>query len=803
MRSAVAAPRLNTDEIREQARGHWPAILSRLAIDVPSSPKKHGPCPVCGGTDRFRCDDKDGSGSWFCNQCTPQAGDGFRLVQNVRGCNFHEALLLVADALGEHPIFPAVPTPKPARSNDTSHVNIWEATTPDTGRIAAYLRSRGLSGVVPPSLRLHPSLEYWADGVASTYPAIVAAVVNIQGNITGIHRTWLAQDGDGKAPVLKAKKSLGALTDGTIRLVPQEPAKPLILSEGIETALACHEATGWPVWACVSAAGLEAVQLPAEATTIYVAVDLDRSETGEKSAAVLARRLKTEGRTVHLVTPRGPIPEDSKGADWLDVLVRDGREAVKTAFERATPWSHTQALDVEEDDEEEDKPVLFPLETFPSALRDFITETARSLPVPVDMIGVIVLVLAGAAIGATRRIRLKAGWEESSALYAAIVALPGALKSPALAAAAAPTYEKQKQHKEGYERAQQQHDADMAQYQRDLNQYQKGQGSVPPIKPKPPTLERSWTGDTTVERLAGLLSENPRGFPIIRDELSAWVKSLNQYKGGKGSDKQFYLSAWNSAAIAVDRQGKTILIDHPFLSVVGCIPPDVLPDLDDESGREDGFLHRVLFTYPQPQPVRWTEAVVSSSVKEAYKKLMAELYALTMADGAPEVLGMHQVAKTLFMKWHDEHCAKLEAPHLSPLLKGFYAKLKGYAARFALIHALCENPKATEIPPQSIAAACDLVDYFAGQCRRVAPLLVRTHLSPQEKCERDICRALSRGGASSKRTVQRRGNSKAEVFNRAWDALVEAKTISQAPDRADYFRLAEETGIKNVPTTDK
>src|SRR5205823_5783661 len=117
-----------------------------------------------------------------------------------------------------------------------------------------------------------------------------------------------------------------------------------------------------------------------------------------------------------------------------------------------------------------------------------------------------------------------------------------------------------------------------------------------------------------------------RGLLIIRDELSAWVKSLNQYRGGKGSDKQFYLSAWNSAAIAVDRQGKTTLIDHPFLAVVGCIPPEVLPDLDDESGREDGFLHRLLFTYLQPHPVRWTEAVVSQSVKEAYLQLMAKLY---------------------------------------------------------------------------------------------------------------------------------------------------------------------------------
>ena len=783
MHSTVTSPRLNADEIREQVRGHWSSVLLRLAIHVPPSPMQHGPCPACGGNDRFRFDDTDGRGTWFCNQCRPQAGDGFDLVMNVRSCDFAETLLLVADALG-HPI------PKRARTCGTSHKHIWKASTPDTGRIAAYLHSRGLPGEVPPSLRLHPSLEYWAEGKVSTYPAIVAAVVNVHGDITGVQRTWLAEEGDGKAPVSVAKKSLGTITSATIRLVPQEPGKPLILSEGIETALACHEATGWPVWACVSTAGLEAVQLPAEATNIYIAVDLDRSVAGEKSAAVLARRLNSEGRTVHLVTPRGPIPQDRKGVDWLDVFVRNGREAVKSAFEHAMTWDHTQAPGMEKN--EEDRLIPFPLETFPPALRNFITETAASLPVPVDMIAVPVLVLAGAAIGATRRIRLKTGWEESPALYAAIVAEPGALKSPALAAAAAPVYERQKQHNKEYERSRIQHEADMARYARELIVYQKGKGGEPPLKPKLPSLERSWSGDATVERLAGLLSENPRGFSLIRDELSAWVKSLNQYKGSKGSDKQFYLSLWNSAPISVDRQGRTILIDHPFLSVVGCIPPDVLPDLDDESGREDGFLHRLLFTYLQPLPVRWTDTVVSSSAKEAYSQLMARLHALTMPETGPVVLGLDPLAKALFMKWHDEHCAKLEAPHLSPILKGFHAKLKGYCARFALIHALCVNPEATEIPPVSVAAACELVDYFAGQCRLVAPLLVRTHLSPWEKCERDIRRALSGGRVLPKRSVQRAGNSKAKIFNPVWDDLIKAGTIAQATDREGYFRLAEE-----------
>jgi len=96
----MTATRLDAAVIRIQADGKWREVLTRLGLDLPPTAKQHGPCPTCGGKDRFRFDDRDGRGTWFCNQCDPQAGDGFRLIQNVRGCEFPDALQLVADALG-------------------------------------------------------------------------------------------------------------------------------------------------------------------------------------------------------------------------------------------------------------------------------------------------------------------------------------------------------------------------------------------------------------------------------------------------------------------------------------------------------------------------------------------------------------------------------------------------------------------------------------------------------------------------------------------------------------------------------
>ncbi|HBD5000275.1 TPA: DNA primase, partial [Escherichia coli] len=75
-------------DITASARHQWPMIFEQLGIVVPPA-HRHGPCPCCGGKDRFRMDDLDGRGTWFCNQCG--AGDGLDLVSLVFGCNLVRA----------------------------------------------------------------------------------------------------------------------------------------------------------------------------------------------------------------------------------------------------------------------------------------------------------------------------------------------------------------------------------------------------------------------------------------------------------------------------------------------------------------------------------------------------------------------------------------------------------------------------------------------------------------------------------------------------------------------------------------
>ena len=88
------------DQVKETARGNWPHVLKQCGVHGRFLKNSHGPCPGCGGEDRFRFDDKDGRGTFYCNQRTPPAGDGFDLLRHVHGWTFPETVREVAAALG-------------------------------------------------------------------------------------------------------------------------------------------------------------------------------------------------------------------------------------------------------------------------------------------------------------------------------------------------------------------------------------------------------------------------------------------------------------------------------------------------------------------------------------------------------------------------------------------------------------------------------------------------------------------------------------------------------------------------------
>lgn len=178
--------------------------------------------------------------------------------------------------------------------------------------VLRYLQNRGIESVNSPALRAHRNLKY-SPG-AYYYPALVASVSDLRGNLLGVHRTYVSYDGLGKAPVDKPKKMLGNLQDGSVQLA--EPGPTLMIGEGIETCLSAMQAVNLPAWAALSASRLPIISIPECVKEIIILADHD--DAGKKAAALAGRRWVDQGKRVRIALPPAP------GGDFNDLLRGEG-----------------------------------------------------------------------------------------------------------------------------------------------------------------------------------------------------------------------------------------------------------------------------------------------------------------------------------------------------------------------------------------------------------------------------------------------------------------------------------------------
>jgi hypothetical protein len=184
-------------------------------------------------------------------------------------------------------------------------------------RIQVYLRSRGIT-LTSPVLRF---LEQTPHRLFARLPAILAPVVDMNGEQIGVHMTFLRPDGSDKAdlsPKDLQRECRGVIRGGAIRLTQHDPGDELVIGEGIETSLAAAQIFDLSCWASVSAGGLKTVELPPEARRVLIAADHD--EAGRRCALAARDRWVAEGRAVRVKVP--PVP----GQDFNDVLLGRRRD---------------------------------------------------------------------------------------------------------------------------------------------------------------------------------------------------------------------------------------------------------------------------------------------------------------------------------------------------------------------------------------------------------------------------------------------------------------------------------------------
>ncbi|AVR03003.1 primase-helicase zinc-binding domain-containing protein [Pluralibacter gergoviae] len=324
----------NIDFIRAvtaEASDNWPHVLAGLHIDVPDSPRKHAPCPACGGTDRFRFDD-NGRGSFICNQCG--AGDGLDLIKRVNNCDTTEAAQLAAGVLGID--YRAAEADQKAGSQSREQAEterqhreqerqlqaaedtaqrreVFARLYDETRQKAApgesqYLIAKGLNGF---SFSILPNGSLLLPLVDDSGAVVAGQTITAQ----GVKR------------LLKGSAKRGAFH----AINAAEQPETVVIGEGLATALTCHLISP----DALVVAAIDAGNLPHVAKVmrrkypqaqIVIAADNDwhddEPNTGELAAIKAAQA----------VSGWVTMPPGDHKADWNDYHQQNGLEAATAAF---------------------------------------------------------------------------------------------------------------------------------------------------------------------------------------------------------------------------------------------------------------------------------------------------------------------------------------------------------------------------------------------------------------------------------------------------------------------------------------
>jgi|GEM_PF-3598244 len=395
----------------------------------------------------------------------------------------------------------------------------------------------------------------------------------------------------------------------------------------------------------------------------------------------------------------------SPGGRWLTVL-RDTAQALAESYKPLDNSVSSQGVGVSA--APAGRPSLlvkvprFFLWVLPEGVHRYVEEVSQGMDCPPDLVAVPLLAAAGAVWGNKLTLRLTAQRVERAVVWAAVVAEPGSAKSPAMEAALAPLLTLQKEAYQDWREA-------MEAWEREVEAARKDKKAPPPR----PVLEHFFTSDVTLEAIARILGESPTpGLAVVMDELAAWVRSFDSYH--VRGERQRWLSLWAGVPVKVDRATKgTFFIERPVVCVVGGITPRCLPLLEAEASQEDGFIDRVLYSYPDTSPMRFVDATPPTvDLAPAFRRLR---------DCPEGEVALSGEAKEAYAAYVDSIAERQEKEGFWPLRR-YMSKMPRHVARLALVlHALRHphDPAALPLPAETMRQAIALGDYFLVHAHRV------------------------------------------------------------------------------------
>ena len=377
---------------------------------------------------------------------------------------------------------------------------------------------------------------------------------------------------------------------------------------------------------------------------------------------------------------------------------------------------------VEEVDVDVVNDVEFPLEIFPQELQNYIINCSKTLNHSIDYMSSSLLFLTSIIVGNSLKIQVKRGWDEPASLWLSLVGKAGVGKTPSISSITFPLERLNNiEIKKYIEEAQKFEDYS------NLNEKEKALASVVD-KPK---KTQFIVNDITLEALVELHNENPNGIGVLKDELAGFFKDMNKYR--EGGDKEHWLSSWTGKSINLNRKtAKSSFVENSFLPIMGGIQPGILDSFYTDENKDNGFLDRMLFSFPDltikplsineisQEQLDWYESYITTfyqSVKRNIKYNEGGSVESTIARFTPE-------AFQEYLRIDKDITAIQEGDDEAENMKSMLPKIKGYIVRFALlINTLAshsdKNVIRGEVGMDSLLKAEKLYKYFVAMNKKL------------------------------------------------------------------------------------
>ena len=727
------------DKVKQAAQFQWPEILSATAsLDENQVSVKKGKngthCPNCGGNNRYSFKGEM-NGDWACRHCG--GGDGFELVKRVNDCGFPEAIQLVACHLGlTSGVNIEVETLEQKKRDSESRAKREEykaAQKASQATLREQTKWASLSSFRGNAYSEHKQFSNnLKDKLKQQGSCINVPIYNDSGELLSLQAFPGTKSTEGKFNRYFAKDASikgGFLSWGN-------DSSHILIAEGIATVDAGFQLAGS---ACMAVSAFMASQLPVTAAILRerypnspIVILADKGESGEKYAA----------KTTELVANCQVVFAPEGYGDWSDYFLAGGQASpIQQQPSNQNQWPEVNPLNTDLLPVKPITPDMLP-NAFSGWLQDIVERMDNA---PFEYAAVSAIVAASSLIGRKINIQPKQfdDWSIVPNLWGCCIGRPSTKKSPVINAATKPLSlleaEARKEYQESMkEFATKEKITSMA--VKEAERKAAGlvrKGDIQSAEalllddsgdPEKPIASRHIINDATVEKLGVLLSENPKGLLLYRDELTGWIAGLN--REDRQQDRVFWLEAFNGdGSFSYDRISREdVYIPSNTVSLLGGIQPKKLLPLlvaQKNGSGDDGLVERLqLMVYPDRNSFKYTDRSPNQKLKSEVYEVFHKLESIEYAESEDDrpVLKFDGEAQVLFNSWYCKLMEKLSADEILPQIESHLGKYQSLMPSLAGVFHTIENGTAGRIKAGSVKMAIKWCEVLETHAKRVYAL---------------------------------------------------------------------------------